>query len=268
MQSPRAFLVDLVKFQSRRYSPDDRRREMLIFPPFYFGRIFYFGGISLNSKKINVKKMTVIAVLCAMAYICTFLLHFKFQFLTFDFKDAIIAISALIYGPVAGLLTSFIVAFLEFITVSDTGVYGLIMNFLSSAAFSVTAGLVYKYKRTFYGAIFAVVSAVFAVIAVMLLANIFITPFYMGATADAVINLIPTMLLPFNAVKSVMNAALTLLIYKPITQAFFKLTLTEKKAYNSGNGLRTIILMVSALVVAVIAVLIFVFMIHGQVVAG
>ena len=222
----------------------------------------------MYSKKVNIKKMTVIAVLCALAYICTFLLHFKFQFLTFDFKDAIIAISALIYGPIAGVLSSFIVAFIEFITVSDTGVYGLIMNFLSSAAFSVTAGLVYKYKRTFFGAIFAVISAVFAVIGVMLLANIFITPFYMGVATSAVVKLIPTMLLPFNAVKSVINAALTLVIYKPITTAFGKLSLTEKKNYNSGSGVRTVVLMVSALAVAAAAVLIFVFMLHGQVVAG
>ena len=53
--------------------------------------------------------------------------------LTFDFKDAILSINALLFGPLTGVVSAALVALVEFITVSDTGVYGLIMNFLSSA---------------------------------------------------------------------------------------------------------------------------------------
>lgn len=218
--------------------------------------------------RVDIKKISVIAVICALAYICVFALRFKFMFLTFDFKDAIIAVSSLLYGPLAGLLSSLVVAFMEFITVSDTGFYGFIMNFLSSAAFSVTAGLVYKYRRSFSGAIFSVISSVFAVVAVMLIANIFITPYYMGVDRADVINLIPTALLPFNAIKSVMNAALTLLIYKPFTTAMSRLSLIKTKSYQEGSGLRTTLLIVTSLAVATITVLIFIFVLNGSVVAG
>ena len=66
----------------------------------------------------NIKRITVIAVLCAIAYLVSFIFPFKVSFLTFDLKDAIIAISALMYGPMAGLVSSVIVPFLEFITTS------------------------------------------------------------------------------------------------------------------------------------------------------
>lgn len=218
----------------------------------------------------NIKKMTVIAVLCAIAYLVSFIFPFKVSFLTFDLKDAIIAIASLMYGPLAGLISSIIVPFLEFITTSETGVYGFIMNFLSSAAFSVTAGFIYKYKRSFSGAIFAMLSAVLAVTAVMLLANLFITPYYIGMTdigaaRSAVVDMIPTLLLPFNLIKSVVNASLTLLIYKPVTAAFARMRLVEKKVYSKGAGTRSVILMLSCLGVAAAAVVVFVLCLGGTI---
>ena len=218
-----------------------------------------------NIKKNNIKKMSVIGVLCALAYLCTFLLHFKVMFLTFDFKDAVIAISALIYGPLAGLFSSLIVALTEFVTFSDTGVYGLIMNFLSSAAFSVIGGFIYKYRRTFLGAILSGMASVLAVTTVMLMANLCITPYYMHVDRSVVVELIPGVLLPFNLLKSVINASLTLLIYKPMTKAFGRLGLIERKQNKRGSGLRTVILSLSCLVIAAVSVLVFIFVLDGKV---
>ncbi len=219
----------------------------------------------MRNTKIDVKKLAVIGVLCAVAYLCTFLLHFKVMFLTFDFKDAIIAVAGLMYGPLAGLFSSFIVALTEFVTYSDTGVYGLIMNFLSSAAFSVVGGFIYKYRLTFSGAIFSGVASVFSVVAVMMLANLFITPLFLQQPREAIIDLMPTVLLPFNLIKSVINASLTLLIYKPVTKAFGRLGLTERKQQRVGSGLRTVILTLCCLVVAAISVLTFIFVLNGSV---
>jgi riboflavin transporter FmnP len=227
---------------------------------FYFKRVFYL-------KKNNIKKMTVTAVLCSLAYLCTFLLHFKVSFLTFDFKDAIITVISLMYGPLYGLFSSGLVAFIEFVTVSDTGVYGLIMNFLSSAAFSVTAGIIYKHKRNFSGAIFAIIGAVISVISVMLLANMFITPLYLAGksvTRSEVFALIPTLLLPFNCVKAVMNAAITLIIYRPITDIFKRMSLIERNKDIPKNNTKSIILLLCSLLVILLAILVFVFYLDGS----
>ena len=213
----------------------------------------------------NIKRITVIAVLCAFAYLVSFIFPFKVSFLTFDLKDAIIAISALMYGPIAGLVSSVIVPFLEFITTSETGIYGFIMNFLSSAAFSVTAGIIYKYRRSFSGAILSMCASVLAVTAIMLLANLFITPYYMGVERGMVVELIPSLLLPFNLIKSVINASLTLLIYKPITAAFGRMGMIERKTFSKENSLRSILLVLGCLAVAAAAVVVFVLYLGGTV---
>ncbi len=196
---------------------------------------------------------------------CTFLLHFDVMFLTFDLKDAIIAISSLIYGPLSGLISSVVVALIEFITISDTGVYGLLMNFISSAAFSCTIGLIYKYRRTFSGAILGAAMSVLSVTALMLVANLFITPYYMGVARGDVVALIPTLLLPFNLIKSVVNAAITMLIYKPMTKAFTKMHLIEPKSAQGSAITRTMILAVSCVLIITAAVLVFIFVLKGSV---
>ena len=68
------------------------------------------------------------------------------------------------------------------------------------------------------GALIGLVSAVFAVTSVMMLANLFITPYYIGGTVADVAALIPKMLLPFNLVKAILNAAIVLLLYKPLSK--------------------------------------------------
>ena len=139
------------------------------------------------------------------------------QFLTLDVKDSLITLCALLFGPLSGAVISLVVPLLELITISDTGAYGFLMNMLSSLTLSVTAGLIYRYKKSLSGAVFGLVSAVFAVTAVMMLANLVITPYYIHAPVETVAAMIPTILLPFNLLKATLNAALVLLFYKPLS---------------------------------------------------
>ena len=215
--------------------------------------------------KTKTKNISVTAMLTALAFLLTFVFRFKVAFLTFDFKDSIISIASLLFGPLYGVASAIIVAFIEFISVSDTGIYGLIMNFASSATFALAIGTVYKYKRSFSGAIIACVTAVISVSVVMMLANIIVTPFYMGVTTAEVIAQIPTLLLPFNFTKAVMNATALLIIYKPFTTALKKAGLVK----TSGDakyqlGFKTIMLMSVSVIVFIAAVLFLIFVLKGQ----
>ncbi len=215
------------------------------------------------NKKVNTKAITITGVFCALAYLLTFVFRFKVSFLTFDFKDAVIALPSLIYGAPYGIVCSGIVALIEFVTVSDTGLYGLIMNFLSSGTFALVCGLVYKYKRTLSGAILGLISSCVSVTAVMLLANIFITPFYMGVPRSAVIDLLPTLILPFNAAKTVINSAFTLLMYKPITNALKHYGIIDKTNYNKMGSTRYAVIFAVSLVIIVLVVLFLIFKLGG-----
>ncbi len=205
--------------------------------------------------RTKLQKISVTALFCALAFLMTFIFRFKVSFLTFDFKDAVISVVSLLYGPLYGISAAAAVAVLEFLSVSDTGVYGLLMNFISSGAFALTCGLIYKFKREFTGAIISVVASVVSVTGIMMLANIFITPFYMGATTQDVINMIPTLLLPFNLCKALINAALLLIIYKPITTSLKKAKLVNIGAIDYKINKKTLILIISSVLVIVLAVL-------------
>lgn len=174
---------------------------------------------SLIKSRERVKRLVFIALFAALAYTSTLIIHPKVLFLTFDIKDAIITLAAMAFGPVAGVSISFLAALIELVTISETGLYGFIMNFLGSAVFAVTASLIYKYKKTLVGGIIGLVAAVFAMTAVMLLANIVVTPFFMKSSTADVIKMIPTILLPFNFLKALANAGLVVGFYKPISNA-------------------------------------------------
>ena len=229
-------------------------------PTYFVGALFLGDNMT---QKTNLKKLSVTAMLCALAYICMFVFKFKVSFLTFDFKDAILTVIAFLYGPIYAVVSSFLVAGIEFLSVSDTGIYGFIMNALSSAVFTATCGVIYKYRRTLAGAVFGSIAAVLSMTSVMLVANIFITPFYMGVARADVAAMIPSLLLPFNIVKGVVNAAVTMIIYKPITTALKKVGLSNNATAKTDLK-KFVPLAVVALVLLAIAVVVILFALDGH----
>ena len=172
------------------------------------------------SAKDRILRMVMIALFCALAYAATSLFHIKVTFLTFDIKDCIITIGGLLFGPLAAVIISAVTALLELITVSETGFYGMLMNFVSSASFSVLAALIYRYRRDLLGAVIGLVSAIFSMTAIMLCMNLLVVPLYTpGVDTATVAQMLPTLILPFNLTKAVMNAALVLILYKPVSTA-------------------------------------------------
>ncbi len=192
----------------------------------------------------NVKLISGIGVFSALAIIVAFATSaIKVGFLSFDAKDAVITLAAFIYGPLSGVIIAAVAALVEFLTFSTTGPYGLLMNFASSATFALVSSLVYERKKTFNFAIIGIYSGVISVTAVMLVLNIFVTPHYMGTTMEAVIALLPTILLPFNFAKALFNGGAVLLLYKPLVRAMRRAKLTppsKRSAHSEPSGaLRT-----------------------------
>lgn len=207
-------------------------------------------------KKIEIRKIAVSAIIIAVAFVVTMLTaSFKVQFLSLDLKDAVLSVIALLFGPYYGFISVIAVSLLEFVTISTTGWYGLVMNIISSGSFALVIGFIYRYKRSFSGAIIAAVCTVFSVTVVMLLANIFITPFYlelMGAPKSLAIEMLPTVLLPFNLCKSILNCSLMLLIYKPFTTALKKCKLIESSSNSKYRfNLKSAILTVVSVIIIV-----------------
>lgn len=175
---------------------------------------------------MNTKRMTTLAMLCAAAYIAVFFIRIPIMpavpFLKYEPKDIIIVMSGFIYGPFSAFTVSALVSVLEFITISDTGVIGLVMNILSSCSFACVAAGIYKAKHTLKGAITGLACGVVAMCAVMLLWNYLITPLYMKIPREVIAGMLLPAFLPFNLIKGILNGALTLLLYKPVVKALRK----------------------------------------------
>lgn len=182
-----------------------------------------------SSKKMDVKEMTILAMFTALGYLCLFVFRFKVSFLTLEFKDVFITMAGFVFGPLAALGVALAESLLEMVTLSDTGFLGAVMNFGGSAAFAVTASLIYKYNKSFNGAVIGLIAAMFSMTAVMLVMNLFITPIYAHTTIDEVIGMIMPLLLPFNLIKSALNAAICFMLYKPISQALKSIHMLSRR---------------------------------------
>ena len=216
-----------------------------------------------NNRSEIIKKICGIGVFAALAYITTFickLIPNVAGFLSIDAKDAVIAIASFVYGPVAAPIIALVVAFIEFITISTTHIWGFVMNFVSSATFSLVVSLIYKYRKTFNGAILGFAATTLITTAVMVALNPVIVPLYSGVSREAVISMIPTLLLPFNFAKTLMNSAIAMLLYKPIINAMRSARLVKraehKTEFNKSSVLTLILGGVSLLFAVVILLII------------
>lgn len=205
----------------------------------------------------KIRRLTVTALFCAVAYVVSWAIQIAGigGFLTFDIKDAVITVAAMLFGPMTGVIISFVVALLEMVGGSGTGHWGAIMNFVSSAVFACVASSIYrhlpKWKKTVGGAWGGLGLAILATVLAMLGLNLVITPLYSGMSVRGVAALILPLLLPFNAIKYVLNAALVMILYKPLASAlrrsgFLPQAATGKEPYFTRTTL--VIFLISAIV--------------------
>ncbi len=172
--------------------------------------------------RIDSKKLATLGMLTALAYVVMWIskiLPSVNGFLDFDFKHVVICIGGFIYGPMAAGMVTVVVCLIEMITISGTGPWGCLMNIIGTASFCCAACWAYKKNHTMKGAIAGLISGVVLMTALMLLWNYLVTPIYMEMPREAIADMLVPVFLPFNLVKGGMNAAATLLLYKPVVGA-------------------------------------------------
>ena len=227
-----------------------------------------------NERIKNIKMIAAAAIFCALAYASEYLFHVKVMFLTFDIKDSIIAIAAMIFGPAYAVLMGAAVATIELFTMSDTGLYGFIMNVFSTVTFTGIASLIYRYKKTLFGAVLGFVCGAVTMTAVMCLANFLITPYYMGVTRGEIVAYIPKLFLPFNLLKAIFNAAIAMLLYKHVVTALRRAKVLPGRAVErvdkvnakpGGISVRTVVVTVCSVLVAMLAIAVLIFVLNAEI---
>lgn len=168
----------------------------------------------------KTRRLTLIAMIAAMSYVIMVIGRIPVvMFLKYDPKDIIIAIGGFMIGPGAAALISVLVSLIEMVTVSETGIIGCVMNVLSTLAFVFPAAMFYHHKRTLKSAAIGLGVGAIAMTAIMLAWNYILTPIYMGYPRAAVAEMLLPIFLPFNLLKGLLNAAFTMLLYKPVSNA-------------------------------------------------
>ena len=193
--------------------------------------------------RMNVKTLTSLAMLTAITYVVMYLsklLPQLYGFLQLEVKSTVICIGGFVFGPLAAAGISIVVAVIEMVTVSDTGPIGCVMNCLAACAFACPAAWIYKRQHTKKGAIIGLSVGVAVLVAAMVAWNYLLTPIYQGVPRSVVAGMLPTVFLPFNLLKGVLNMALTLVLYKPVVTALRKARLIPesqsavKSRFNAG----------------------------------
>lgn len=169
----------------------------------------------------STKRIAVTALFCAVAAICTLFIEFPIlpgvTFLKYDPSAIAALIAGFAYGPATGIVVSVLPYLVHLAT--ESGIYGTIMAIIATLTLVLPASLIYQRNTTMRGAITGLVVGSVVCLACCILANIVITPIYMGAPRDAVIAMIVPTLLPFNVLKIALNCVITAFVYKPISKA-------------------------------------------------
>ena len=187
-----------------------------------------------NKKNINVRMLTMTAVLAAIAYILAFLefpVPLAPSFARMDLSDYPALIGAFAFGPLCGLLVELVKNALQLLS-SSTGGIGELANFLMGASYVAAAGFIYKYKKKKKGAGIACVAGSFAMGIVAAVTNYFILlPLFENfmpldqliASFGEFLPFIKTKLdivlynaFPFNLLKGLVIGGFTMITYKPI----------------------------------------------------
>lgn len=190
-------------------------------------------------KRKGVRYITRIAILSAMAIILMlfeFPLPFVPSFYKIDLSEVPVLVGGFAMGPVAGLLIEFIKILGNLcITGTTTSFIGELGNFLIGISYVVPAALIYKYHKTFKGAIIANVVGILSLAATGGIVNaIILLPAYsyfmgiemsvlinMGSKVNPLISNLPTFILfgvvPFNLIKGFAVSVIVIVIYKRIS---------------------------------------------------
>ncbi|MBQ6388949.1 MAG: ECF transporter S component [Mogibacterium sp.] len=176
----------------------------------------------MNEKTSNFSTAMIakLAMMTAVSIVLLLIIRIPFPpapFLVYDPADVPIYITAFAYGPAAGLIVTLIVCLIQAFLLAGDGLYGFLMHFVATGIVAVVIGLMYAKCKTKKRAVIALITGVIVAVVVMCFMNLLVTPIYMGAPREAVVAMIPTVIIPFNLLKAGLNSLLTFLLYKRVS---------------------------------------------------
>lgn len=181
------------------------------------------GAVTLTQKKtVKLAKMAMLVAISLLLVNIHFPIFPPIAFMEYDPADIPILIGTFAFGPAAGILITVVTALLQGFTVSAaSGLYGILMHIIATGTYVLVAGFIYKFHKGKKSAVIALIAGTLAMTAIMVLANLTITPYFMGVPVDAVTALLP-FIIAFNLIKAGVNGLITFLVYKRVSKFLHK----------------------------------------------
>ncbi|MFR1640562.1 MAG: ECF transporter S component [Eggerthellaceae bacterium] len=107
---------------------------------------------------------------------------------------------------------------------------GSLMNIVATLCFVWPAAAIYRRSRTFRSGVVGLIVGVLAATAGAVVSNLTIGVAFWYGSVDVILPMLLPAILPFNLVKGIANAVLTLIVYKAVSNL-----ITPKKAQVKGR---------------------------------
>lgn len=217
-----------------------------------------------NKNYFSSTRIAVIAMLSALAgilYILDFKLPFFPSFLSFKLSDIPVLIGSFALGPISAGIIVVVQVLIKIVVKSSSTVFvGELSDILTTCAFTVIAGIIYKNHRTFKGALIGMACGTLAEIIVAILSNyLFLIPFYLNLFFKGDWNKLVKIMnaifpnctkenfynyylwlsvLPFNLLRCLVAVGVTLPVYKRISILINRINakFTPKQTEDEGEG--------------------------------
>ncbi|MCL2406745.1 MAG: ECF transporter S component [Defluviitaleaceae bacterium] len=214
-----------------------------------------------HSSRDATRHLTLAALLTAAAVASALVINIRFvptaPFLAYDPKDIFVVFGGFLFGPLTAFTMAVVVSFIEMVTVSPDGPYGMLMNLVSTASFVCVASFIYHKKKTIIGAITGLVGGVVFMTISMTLWNYIVVPVYMGVPRFVVRDMLLPVFMPFNLIKGGLNAAAAMLLYKPLINSLRRTGLIPPSPRKGKISLASILGALFVLATCILFILIF-----------
>lgn len=183
---------------------------------------------STATRRFDTRKLVTMGMLSAIGIVMVALVEFPLipaaPFLKYDPADVPILIGTLIYGPVAGLIMTVVVSFIQsFLLHGSGGIIGFVMHVVATGAMVIVVGNIYKHNsKTIPHAGLSLGAGVLTMTLVMTGMNLVLTPIFMGSDVQTVVAMLIPAIIPFNLIKAGLNSIVAFLVFRYVEKLAVK----------------------------------------------
>ena len=184
-----------------------------------------------NTNAWDTRQLVTMALMCAIAALLSFIqlpLIPGVTFLTYDPSLMPAMVCGFAFGPGAGIAVGAVAAVIHGLILGEW--VGSLMNLVATLCFVWPAAALYRRKRTFKQGVIGLVVSVLAATVGAIAATLTIGVLFWYGSVDVILPMLLPAIVPFNLVKGTVNAVLTLIVYKAVSNL-----ITPKKSQVKGH---------------------------------